>query len=170
MIWFMLQLWTPPFHPTCAQHAAEFKTNGWCHPCIMLYMVRMSWLWFRQHSSALSWVPISSHLPNIKFIRRTDNRHTSNYFMHDNITLCITYGGCSSRAFDPPAATAAGWLTFSLIIYKWSISRCVPAAASGLLLILLQRVETAGLALFGYYDIYTPDIWRMFLDKESCCG
>lgn len=47
-------------------------------------------------------------------------------------------GRCCSWVFDPPAATTAGWLTFCLIMYKWSISRCVPAAARGLLFGLLH--------------------------------
>lgn len=86
---------------------------------------------------------------------------------HTHLSHQDWHGGCCSWVFDPPAATTAGWLTFCLIIYKWPISRCVPAAASGLLLALLWHVATAARALFGYCDIYTPDIWPMISVRET---
>lgn len=85
---------------------------------------------------------------------------------YNSVTHTVSHkywqGGCWSWVFNPPAVITAGWLTLCLIIYKLCISRCVPAAASGLLLALLRHAVTA----IGLY----LDVVIFILHTFGCCS
>ena len=125
------------------------------HLKYLMLLIRWSSCWWRI-ASVVSCVLLLFSLAGVYLYPSSVYRHTQS---HTHLSRQCQHGGCCSSEFDPPAATTAGWLTFCLIIYKWSISRCVPAAACGLLFALRWHVAEAHRALFGYCDIYSPDIW-----------